>query len=571
MTRHYVLTAALTLAAVTILRTEPASAFKEPGHRAIEAEAYRRLLACDEAGNCPGQELLEKLIAHGVLKAPRRPFPEPSSLHADFANHAVEGLLLETHLPDHLLDRQLEKDLQCFHFNARGSHVTKIGGEMFGVPRGLVVDAYVECLGVSDALLRGVLFDPAGSDSKAIGIYSLMHLIEDSYADSHVARSSDDKHPMIYVKPWNLRTWWSYFISEPGSPNGATRAHFSDTHHGGFSEPRDLGYLITAREEDWPDPDPLPFGLTRSKRREDCLRRVAFLLGKAEAEESDLEGETIVPGTCLSNRALEASSALVALLELVSKFVDKVKPAEQDARVRRVSPLADGTTFAQAWLDYRKTYLLHVDSALTETMALSTPGPPCPPAGCVMHGTDVRADLVYPAPDLMPGNFRSSAVGISTELTAGTPLWLGYDAFVFGDARSHSQINPLTDYMGLGVQLRLPIENEFGERPVGIALDFGPTLPVPLSELMATNPTYLVAYIGLRGRAAYTAQSVFEDDTRHVVSAGFGGVSLDFVATNRIWFGLDFPRYMWSYDTWEDSGSWTMSWNFNGGVAFDAL
>ncbi len=40
---------------------------------------------------------------------------------------------------------------------------------------------------------------------------------------------------------------------------------------------------------------------------------------------------------------------------------------------------------------------------------------------------------------------------------------------------------------------------------------------------MATNPTYLVAYIGLKVAAAYTAQSVFEDDTRHVVSAGFGG------------------------------------------------
>ncbi len=184
-----------------------------------------------------------------------------------------------------------------------------------------------------------------------------------------------------------------------------------------------------------------------------------------------------MPGTCLSNRALEASSALVALLELVSKFVDQVKPAEQDARVRRVSPLADGTTFAQAWLDYRKTYLLHVDSALTETMALSTPGPPCPrqDASCTVPTCAPISSIRHPIS--CRGTSAAGAVGISTELSAGTHSGSRMTAFVFGDARSHSQINPLTDYMGLGVQLRLPIENEFGERPVGIALRFpGPTL-----------------------------------------------------------------------------------------------
>jgi hypothetical protein len=259
----------------------------------------------------------------------------------------------------------------------------------------------------------------------------------------------------------------------------------------------------------------------------------------------------------------EAARSLAQL----PKLLDPRAPHESngvaiapDAPVVGRSPLS----FAEDWLAYRKLYLLHVNAELTEAMALPES---CPGGEC----QDVRGNLVYPADRLLPRAFRTAGVGLSSELIAGTPLWLGFESFVAAGASSHSKINPLTDFTGYALQIRLPLENQLGERPVGVAFDFGPTLPVPVSDLAADDPTNIALYLGLRGRLAYSAQSVFEDETRHVLSWGFGGVSLDFVVGNRVWFGADFPRIMWSYDSWTQDFSRSTAWNFNGGLALDAF
>src|SRR5262245_3061010 len=74
----------------------PARAFKEAGHRAIEAAAYSRLLAlqakCDKDASCqPKNRVISILIEHGVLKPPARPIAvDPKGDQREFT---VEGLV----------------------------------------------------------------------------------------------------------------------------------------------------------------------------------------------------------------------------------------------------------------------------------------------------------------------------------------------------------------------------------------------------------------------------------------------------------------------------------------------
>lgn len=578
---------------VATLVSTNASAFKEPGHRAIEAAAYRKLLECKE-----GRWDIDTLIREGVLNPPHRAFPDPTEeLNDDYAQYTVEGLLLSSHLPDHLLDRQLQKELQCFHFNARGSHVTKIPGQRYGIAKGLVVDAYVECMGIADALLRSVLYDPIIANETSVGMYTLMHMIEDSFAEAHVAR--DEAGKIVYLKSWSLRTWWSYLIEAPTSPNGATRMHFSDQSHG-LADVRDDGYLTDPADQAVTPParqsheslacitEPFP-RLPHAERKRTCLTEVSRMLGRA-ASEDDLKRDLVVPTSCLSDRALAASEAIRDILHLVARHVPNVKPSKHDATKihsvrtdetkRQTAPEDPSVVLAEPlWLDwrnYRRKHLGHVDTRLTDTLAdprtLPSPestlvaegGDPAPPS------IDVRNDKVYPALDLVPAEPKTAGAGLSTELTAGTPLWLGFEAFVARDAAAHSHIRPLLDFLGYGVQIRLPLEDALGERPVGVALDIGPGLPIPVSKLIGKEDKFSV-YFGARARIAYTAQSVFEEKTRHVFQGGFGGASLDVIVGNWIWFGGDFPRVMWHYDTWTRDSWRTLSWNFSGGVATDVF
>lgn len=118
------------------------------------------------------------------------------------------------------------------------------------------------------------------------------------------------------------------------------------------------------------------------------------------------------------------------------------------------------------------------------------------------------------------------------------------------------------------MQLRLPLEDEFGERPVGLAIEPGITLPVPLSDLIGNDGTPFSMYVGVRGRAVYTVTSVFQDQARHALSWGLGGVSLDVVIGQHVWVGLDAPRMLWGYDFWEGRvKERATTWSVSGGIA----
>jgi hypothetical protein len=599
----------LTLGAglAVLLGTGSALAFKEPGHRSIEAAAYEDILRSpgqycqEEQGDRPGagrkqhcisdREVIPTLIRYGVLNAPDRPFPSRTErFDLEFARFMVEGLIVQSHIPDHLLDRQLEADRQCFHFNARGGHMALTEHAYWGIPEGLVKDAYIECLGLVDALLRGVLYDPRGATKAESGMYVLMHVIEDSFADSHVAR--DDDWNILYVKPWNLRTWPRYFITN--ARGRMTRSHFSEEHHMG-SDTRDLGYLLGPHDDLHPDAYSPQAERDRYKEKTDqCLTDAKVRLRRFAEDQhrgvmpeltlEDLEGEVVVPPTCLSERGQRARDAVAELLRLVAYEFMRMHPSGADTRLpaRAHLPWPPPPTLVapglqEAWLAYRTKHLRHRLPELTTSMAIrhspavSELGSGKPTTALDLNRTDgVRNDFVYPADELRPRKFRTAGAGITTELRSGTPLWVGIDLFQSRNSVNHNRTVLLLDSFGWGVQVRLPLENEIGERPVGVAFDFGLGLPVPLSELLSLDE--LQIYIGARLRTTYTAQSIFESETRHSLALGFGGVSLDFIVGGQVWFGLDAPRYMYNYDFWaRRPESSPVIWSFSGGIATDAF
>jgi hypothetical protein len=192
------------------------------------------------------------------------------------------------------------------------------------------------------------------------------------------------------------------------------------------------------------------------------------------------------------------------------------------------------------------------------------------PAPSLPSVVTVRDGYAYASNDLAPRNFHEVGAGLSTEIRAGTPLWIGVDGLLVRNPASHYKTSLLLDSLAWAVQLRLPLEDEIGERPVGVAVDIGFGLPVPLSELV--NFSEIQIYVGARGRFASTAQSVVETATRQVFELGFGGVSLDLVVANWLWIGLDGPRTMFRYDTWRNSTGWEpMYLSLSGGVAFNAF
>ncbi len=156
---------------------------RSPGIARSKREAWR-IGACSPATRrklARGRELLEK--AHRPRRASKRRVARSRAVQPTrrLPNHAVEGLLLETHLPDHLpIDSSRRISSASTSTRALARHQDR-WRNVPGVPRGHSWWMPPSSVWASvSALLRGVLFDPAGSDSKAIGIYSLMHLIEDS-------------------------------------------------------------------------------------------------------------------------------------------------------------------------------------------------------------------------------------------------------------------------------------------------------------------------------------------------------------------------------------------------------
>ncbi len=299
---------ALACGALALFSPRSSAAFKEPGHRAIEQLAYQTLVDNKHA------DVLARLVKAGALRGALP--PRPSFNEADPDDYIglpagdlnVHGVWVGSHIPDHAFNRQFQAYGQCFHFNARGEDARTETFEPSGVPVGLSRDAYLRCMSLMDILIRGILADTAEANARHAGLYSLIHMVTDSFSEAHVARQKN--WDILYVKPWRLRTWVSNLFYPSGWESFVT-----DTEHGIFDD-RDYDYAKCKDVKNDP--------------------------GKLTAD-------------CLSSRALRAADAVVDLLVLVSAYIDFPDAPPGGAR--------ELPGFEEAWRAYREKHFHHAITA----------------------------------------------------------------------------------------------------------------------------------------------------------------------------------------------------------------
>jgi hypothetical protein len=221
------------------LLASDAWAFDPPGHDIIEAAAYRRLLTSPEVPGTgiSGRALLGALIAQGILLAPPCFEAAPGG---PCRPEVLREMPLRSWPPvgsgsaDLLIDRQLDQGGQCQHFMATTEDGLSPLDPRLGVPRSLATTAYDRCLGILGAVLEGILRHPRLSASRVVGMYVMMHAIEDSFSQAHARRDPEGR--IVHLLSWKLLDWPRYLWHG--------RAHFpAETHHG-ITDPRDAAYLL---------------------------------------------------------------------------------------------------------------------------------------------------------------------------------------------------------------------------------------------------------------------------------------------------------------------------------------
>jgi hypothetical protein len=318
--------AALTIGLVSSLWPAAAQAFLPEGHEIIEATAYRRLLTMERVPltEVSGRALLVALMRSGVLRLPtcleRRPLamgcgePEQNDLPLGHWPQLRAGGA------DLILDRQLSARGQAQHFMAETADALSPLDESLGVPGDLARAAYRRCITVMTAVLDGILRDPALAFRRVVGMYPLIHGIEDSFSAAHVDR--DEQLRIVHLLSWALIDWPRYFLHGRWSFPSAT--------HHAIHEKRDEDYLLPAEE------------------RPDC---------------HELHQPWAIPEDCLTPRARAAADAVFDLLVLTYRL-----QARAAAESRRASLAAPED--AALWREYVEK---HLPSAVVETVDLSVP------------------------------------------------------------------------------------------------------------------------------------------------------------------------------------------------------
>jgi hypothetical protein len=320
---------------LTLLLAGPAHAFLLEGHEMIEAAAYRRLLRLElvPGTEVSGRVVLAALIQAGILLEP--PCLEPNLTRPGCSPRSS----LETplgHWPslvsgaaDLILDRQLGANGQCQHFMAETSDGLSPIEQPLGASPGLAVAAYRRCTTVITTVFEGILRDPHEARRRLLGMYALMHAIQDSFSEAHVRR--DERGRIVLLKSWTLIDWPIYFV------RGMT-SFAAPTHHA-VNDGRDGEYL---RDQQTPDGRP-------------CR---AIHQGYA------------LPETCLTDRARAAVDAVFDLLVLTYRLRD------QAARGGPPASLAIPEN-AALWRSYLATHVPSV-AAAPEVQVLEVKWPPRP-------------------------------------------------------------------------------------------------------------------------------------------------------------------------------------------------
>jgi len=494
-------------------------AFKEQGHRSIEAVAYQRLLelqAVPDGPAHPGRDVLATLIRAGMLRG-RIPAvrpkglgtPPPLYLPVADGEENVDGVWLGSHLPDHSFANQLESYGQCFHFQARAEDVYG-SPDTDAIPDRLVREAYTRCMNLLDILVRGIIFDPARSRQRGADVYTMIHIIEDSFSDAHAARTVHD-WKIAYLKPWRLRSWIPYVLFFHTS---GLKYHVGESHHGAISDERDFGYL-----RDTPG---------------------------CRAQDSKL-----VERGCLSERGLKAADAVAELLILLARHAECHERAGDQ---RRACPGLD-----KDWNAYKKAYFEHEDPEISAVFS----------DGDLDKGV-AHADLIGPSDTLDRPSAPNLGLGLATDLgDSAESLWLTGDIFITRDPMKAHELQ-ISDLLSHSLQVRLPLKTFDGQRPAGAAFETGFRLPYDLLSGLFSQGTGSL-YLGVRARTVLMASRASSEQTRVIWQFGFGGISLDLVLFRYLWLGLEGPRKLYGVDTLGPERWSPTSWTVKAGVAVNVL
>ena len=236
MPRPHRLAALGVLVSGLVLLPLPASAFDSVGHDVIEALAYRTLL--EGHGNQPARpEVLRDLINDGALMPPVC-FGRPGAKEcreAPVANPLLEWPMPRTAWPDLNYRRQFSDEGQCFHFMATAADEESAPFPGTRIPRDLAIRAVVRCRDLLDQLLDAVV-EIGGRETResGLGLYELMHSVQDSFSHAHTERQ------LGIGKIEFLRVWEPVGKLAGGRIGAAYSA--SPTRHDA-NEPRDRAYV----------------------------------------------------------------------------------------------------------------------------------------------------------------------------------------------------------------------------------------------------------------------------------------------------------------------------------------
>jgi hypothetical protein len=412
---------AVTFAVVAILAwPAPARAFDLGGHYTIEATAYKRILALSvvpELG-VSGREVIADLIAGGVLFEP----PCFNGWHPRGGCSAEDRLrrplaywpVLRSGAADLIIDRQLSARAQCQHFMADTANGLSPRDPRTGVPEELETTAYERCVEVIGLAFDGILRNPTLAGARLVGMYALIHAVEDSFSRAHVARDATDPSWRIqYLTSWNLLDWPAYL-------RRGIHSYPPTTHHA-VTDERDEEYV---RADGFADD------------------------GRAC---SAIKNPYAVPESCLTPRARAAADAVVDLLLLTYQLRARARAAGRTASLASEEDL-------ELWRRYVRTHF-------SSTVVASPPDPP-PGVTIGFPRTDlflgvrgsIGRDATWGANLWGSQLFYGPAVPFALLLSGGA----GIERAAAGDN--------FVAAMGLGLALPLVRRFAIGFTPIGVAL-----------------------------------------------------------------------------------------------------
>ena len=453
------------LAALAIsLASVSSAAFELSGHELIEATAYKRLLALPAVpGTGPppisGRALLAALITTGVLLEP----PCFDRARPDGDCGAAQRLDLPLRYwptlgsggPDLVINRQVGQRGQCQHFMADTADSRTPVDPHYGVPGGLVTEAYIRCVHEAGLVFDGILRDPRLAEWRLAGTYVLMHALEDSYSAAHVDR--DPQLEMVHLLSWTLIDWPIYALhGEWGFP--------ASTHHA-ISDRRDYDYVRWDAH-------------TRDGRA--CR---------------DLHHPYAFPEECLTERAKAAAATVVDFLVLTYRLRARALAEGRVASLFAPAPSSD----AALWMAFVRQDLPSV------AVAPDVPSAP--------YSALPRPDVFIGVQGVAGAHLWGAGLwGARLFVGPATPFVLGLGGAAGIDRRDGA--NELVGAAQLSLLLPLVRRFTIGAAPAGLQLVCGTHFEACQADVVATLGELLVplpssAWLGVEGpRWSWTERTI---------------------------------------------------------------